>query len=154
MQKTLEQVKLQADQKLALLQEARDQMTNEFKVLAQDIMVQHGDSLKRQNLEQLDGILAPLRDKLIEFQQGLLTAHNDSTRDRATLAEQIRSLTEASTKMNDETHNLTQALKGKSQTQGAWGEMVLKTILDRSGLREGEEHSGKSCYRRWRTFEA
>jgi DNA recombination protein RmuC len=42
--------------------------------------------------------------------------------------------------MTSETENLTQALKGKSQMQGAWGEMVLKTILDRSGLREGEEY--------------
>ena len=42
--------------------------------------------------------------------------------------------------MSRETHDLTQALKGKSQTQGAWGEMILSTILQRSGLREGEEY--------------
>jgi DNA recombination protein RmuC len=48
--------------------------------------------------------------------------------------------------MTSETINLTQALKGKSQTQGAWGEMVLKTILDRSGLREGVEYvAQESC---------
>lgn len=132
LQETLDQVRRQAEEKLALLREAKDQMTNEFKLLAQEIMMQHGESFKRQNMEQLAGVLAPLREKLVDFQQGLQTAHNETTRERAKLAEQIRTLTEASAKMTSETLNLTQALKGKSQTQGAWGEMVLKTILARS----------------------
>jgi DNA recombination protein RmuC len=42
--------------------------------------------------------------------------------------------------MTSETRNLTLALRGEAQTQGAWGEMILSTILQRSGLREGEEY--------------
>jgi DNA recombination protein RmuC len=72
LQETLEQVRRQAEEKLALLREAKDQMTNEFKLLAQEIMMQHGESFKRQNMEQLAGVLVPLREKLVEFQQGLL----------------------------------------------------------------------------------
>jgi DNA recombination protein RmuC len=48
--------------------------------------------------------------------------------------------------MTNETHGLTQALKGKAPIQGAWGEMVLQTVLERSGLREGEEFSTQESY--------
>src|SRR5215469_16720474 len=140
LQETLDQVRHQAEEKLTLLREARDQLTNEFKLLAQEIMTQHGERFKKQNVEQLAGILEPLREKLLEFQQGLSNAHTESAKDRATLAEQIRALSAASAKMSNETENLTQALKGKSHVQGAWGEMLLKSILERSGLREGEEY--------------
>jgi len=140
LQETLDQEMKQADAKLALLQEARDQMSQQFKVLAEEVMKNHGETFSKQNKAQLDGILSPLKDKLTEFQQGLQSAQTETTKERATLAEQIRKLTETSVTMTQETHNLTRALKGKAQTQGAWGEMILATILERSGLRKGEEY--------------
>jgi DNA recombination protein RmuC len=140
LQETLDQVTKQSDEKLALLAEARERMTKEFRILADEVMKRHGDSFTKQNKEQMDGILTPLRDRLTEFQQGLQMAQTESARERATLKEQIRALTESSAKMTQETHNLTRALKGKAQAQGAWGEMVLSTILEHSGLREGEEY--------------
>ncbi|MDE1149397.1 MAG: DNA recombination protein RmuC [Azospirillaceae bacterium] len=130
----------QADEKLALLIQARETMGREFKVLADEVMTRHGETFAKQNRAQLDGLLAPMRDRMVEFQQGLQLAHTESAKDRAALAQQIRSLTDTSARMTSETHNLTQALKGKAQTQGAWGEMILSTILERSGLREGEEY--------------
>ena len=57
-----------------------------------------------------------------------------------TLVEQIRAIAEANTMLGREARDLTEALRGKSQLQGAWGEMVLATILERSGLRAGEEY--------------
>ena len=140
LQETLSQEMKQADARLALLQEAREQLGQQFRVLAEDVMKSHGETFTKQNKEQLDGLLTPLKDKLTEFQQGLQTAQTDSAKERATLAEQIRSLTETSLHMSQETQNLTRALKGKAQTQGAWGEMILSTILERSGLRKGEEY--------------
>lgn len=140
LQETLDQEKKHSEAKLALLSEARERMSKEFKVLAEEVMKNHGDAFSKQNKEQIDGLLSPLRDKLVEFQQGLQTAHTETAKERATLGEQIRNLTMTSAQMTNETHNLTRALKGKGQTQGAWGEMILSTILERSGLREGEEY--------------
>lgn len=140
LQETLEQERKQAGEKLRLLQEAREAMTKEFRILANEVMTRHGESFSKQNKEQIDLVLSPLRDKLTEFQAGLRLAHTDSAKERATLGEQIRHLSEASARMTTETTNLTRALKGKAQTQGAWGEMILSTILQRSGLREGEEY--------------
>jgi DNA recombination protein RmuC len=137
---TLEQQRRQNAEKLQLLEDARGRMTTEFKVLAEEVMARHGETFTKQNKEQIGTILTPLRDKLTEFQQGLANAQTETTRERATLAEQIRHLAEQSFTMSKETHALTRALKGQSQTQGAWGEMVLARILEQSGLREGEEY--------------
>ncbi len=129
-----------ADEKLKLLQEARDAMTRDFKLLSDEILARHGAALVKQTDEHLNQALNPLRQKLLEFQQSLQTAHTDSEKERARLGEQIRALTDTSARMSRETQDLTQALRGKSQTQGAWGEMVLETILAKSGLRDGEEY--------------
>jgi len=137
---TLAQERRQGAEKLALLAAAREQMSREFKVLAEEVMARHGATFSRQNREQIDGVLAPLRDKLAEFQQGLALAHTESVKERTVLAEQIRALSANSTAMAGETRSLARALKGDAQVQGAWGEMILSTILEKSGLREGEEY--------------
>lgn len=113
--------------------EARQQMTDEFKAIAGDVLKSHGETFSKQNREQVDTLLKPLHEKIVEFQGGML-------RDRATMGEQIRALAESNLTITTEAQNLTRALKGSSQTQGAWGEMILATILERSGLREGEQY--------------
>lgn len=113
--------------------EARQQMTDEFKAIAGDVLKSHGETFSKQNREQVDLLLKPLHEKIVEFQGGML-------RDRAAMGEQIRALAESNLTITTEAQNLTRALKGSAQTQGAWGEMILATILERSGLREGEQY--------------
>jgi DNA recombination protein RmuC len=122
----------QSEANLARFLDARQQMTDEFKSIAGDVLRSHSETFSRQNREQVDTLLKPLNEKIVEFQGELL-------RDRSTMAEQIRALTASNLQITTETTNLTRALKGNSQTQGAWGEMILSTILERSGLREGEQ---------------
>ncbi len=140
LQETLGKERQHAAEKLQLLLDAKETMAKEFGLLANDVMARHGESFSKQNKEQIDLLLQPMRDKLAEFQQGLQTAHTESAKERATLGEQIRGLSEASVRMTTETTNLTRALKGQAQTQGAWGEMILESVLERSGLRKGEEY--------------
>jgi DNA recombination protein RmuC len=143
---TLEQEKKQAEAKIALLLEAKESMTNEFKVLAENTMKTHGETFSKQNKEQIDTLLTPLREKITEFNQTVQTSANESNKERAVLAEQIRALSEASARMTSETTNLTKALKGDTQTQGAWGEMILSSILEKSGLREGLEYTSQESH--------
>lgn len=128
-----------AEHRVRELTEAREKMTREFKVLAEEVMTKHSQTFKQQNREQLDHLLNPLRQKIVEFQSGMTDAQKQAAEGRARLAEQIRHLSEHSTRMTEETVNLTRALKGDAQVRGAWGEMVLSRILEASGLREGEE---------------
>lgn len=123
----------QAAENLARVQSVRQQMTDEFKLIAGDVLKTHSETFSKQNREQVDVLLKPLNDKIGEFHQGL-------TRDRVELAEQIKLLAANNVQISQEANNLTKALKGNAQTQGAWGEMILSTILERSGLREGEQY--------------
>lgn len=140
LEKSLDAERELAVEKIATLTEARDQLTNEFKLLSGEIFKKHSEDLTVQNKEQLQTLLNPMREKIVEFQQGLQIAQTEAAKEQATLKEQIRTLSEASTRMTDETGNLTRALKGKAQTQGAWGEMILATILEKSGLRKDQEY--------------
>lgn len=93
----------------------------------------HSETFTRQNREQVDVLLKPLQEKIGEFHKGLIE-------DRSAMAERIRALAESNLQITTEAQNLTRALKGNSQTQGAWGEMILSTILEQSGLREGDQY--------------
>jgi DNA recombination protein RmuC len=146
LRETLAQERKQADEKLTLLNEARERMKTEFKMLAYEVMKDHGETFKKQNKEQIDLLLTPLGERINEFKTALHTAHTESNKERITLAEQIRNLTATSSAMMTETTNLTRALKGESQTQGAWGEMVLESILEKSGLRAGEEYTRQETH--------
>jgi DNA recombination protein RmuC len=139
-QETLNQERRQAEEKLALLTEAKAEMTREFKLMAQQIIEQQNDDFGRQSREQIENLLHPLEDRLTEFERGLRAAHQESTDGRAALTEQIRELTHTSERMTAETNSLVRALHGETQGQGAWGEMILTLLLERSGLREGEEY--------------
>lgn len=112
--------------------EARQQMTDEFKLIAGDVLKVHSETFTKHNREQVDLLLKPLNEKITEFHQGLI-------KDRSAMSEQIRALAESNLQITTEAQNLTRALKGSSQAQGAWGEMILSTILEQSGLREGEQ---------------
>lgn len=122
----------QSEANLARFLDARQQMTDEFKAIAGDVLKSHSETFSKQNREQVDVLLKPLNEKIVEFQSELL-------RDRSTMSEQIRALAASNLQITTEANNLTRALKGNSQSQGAWGEMILSTILERSGLREGEQ---------------
>ena len=103
-------------------------------------MMRHGENFSKFNKDQIDGILTPLKEKLGEFERNVQASQVKSTEERATLAEQIRHVAATSAVMGKETKELTEALRGRSQMQGAWGEMILNTVLENSGLRADEEY--------------
>ncbi len=132
MRTRLDEQARQNEMNLKRFLEARQQMTDEFKAIAGEVLQTHSETFTKQNREQVDVLLKPLQEKITEFHQGLI-------KDRSAMSEQIRALAESNLQITTEAHNLTRALKGSSQTQGAWGEMILSTILEQSGLREGEQ---------------
>ena len=141
LQEALKQERKQAREKLARLLDAREGMTKEFKLLAEDVMRLNSENFTKQNKEQIELILTPLREKLVEFQQGIKDARTESVKDHATLVEQIRQLTDSSAKMTPETSSLTRALRGEAQTQGAWGEMTSLPFLRSPGCVRGRNMS-------------
>ena len=127
-------------EKLALLEEARSNLTLSFKQLAQEIFEAKQANFRNQSKEQLDGLLKPLNDRLKDFQARVETAYSEESRERFSLRHELKSLREMNTKISEDALNLTKALKGESKTQGTWGEVVLERVLEKSGLTKGREY--------------
>ncbi|MGB9670284.1 MAG: DNA recombination protein RmuC [Halothiobacillaceae bacterium] len=130
----------QAQEKLALLLEAKEQLAEQFKVLASEILEEKTRRFTEQNQSQLGQLLEPLRERLGEFQKKVEDSYGQEARERHALREELKRLAEMNTRLGEEAHNLTRALKGERKTQGLWGEMILETVLENSGLRKGHEY--------------
>ncbi len=140
----LEAERRQAAEKIALLQsstqEAKDALSNQFKNLANEILEEKSRRFALQNQENLNVLLKPLSEKLSEFRQQVNDTYQNEARERFALKQEIERLAGLNLQMSNDTKALTNALKGESKTQGDWGELVLETILENSGLRKGEEY--------------
>lgn len=129
-----------ADEKIALLVKVRDDMQERFRQLADEALRTQGEAFGKANAERLDATLAPLREHVGHFEKELREVHQETVKDRERLKAEIAQLTRRSEAISQEALALTRALKGDHQQQGAWGEMILESILERSGLREGAEY--------------
>ena len=136
----LEAEKKGAEEKLALLLEAKESLSNQFKSLASDILEEKSLRFTEQNRTNIDQLLSPLRDKLTGFENQVTQVYGDAGKERVKLAEQVRQLLELNQVLSEDAKNLTSALKGSVKSQGTWGEYILERVLEVSGLRKGEEY--------------
>ncbi|MEI6067901.1 MAG: DNA recombination protein RmuC [Methylococcaceae bacterium] len=141
-----EQVK-NAEEKLTLLKDAEIRLNNQFENLAGKIFDERNRQFTEHNKTSLDHIVRPLREQLGEFKQRIETVYDNENKDRNSLREEIISLRRDTAQMNQEALNLTRALKGDKKTQGNWGEMILETVLEKSGLRKGIEYETQGAFR-------
>jgi DNA recombination protein RmuC len=121
-------------------QDAKTTLSDQFKNLANEILEEKSQRFAEQNQKNLDTLLKPLQEKLTDFRKQVDDTYQSEARERFALKQEVEKLAGLNLKMTDETRALTNALKGESKTQGDWGELVLETILDNSGLRKGEEY--------------
>ncbi|WP_114661582.1 DNA recombination protein RmuC [Polynucleobacter necessarius] len=136
----LEAERKQALSRIEALNEAKEVLTSQFKNLANEIFEDKSKRFTEQNAANLDVLLKPLQTKLSEFKEQVNNSYNNEASERHALKNEIERLANLNIKMSDETRSLTQALKGDSKVQGNWGELVLESILESSGLRKGEEY--------------
>jgi DNA recombination protein RmuC len=140
----LEAERRQSADKLSTLQqsaqEAKTVLSDQFKNLANEILEEKSRRFAEQNQQNLDTLLKPLQEKLTDFRKQVDETYQSEARERFALKQEVEKLAGLNLRMTDETRALTNALKGESKTQGDWGELVLETILENSGLRKGEEY--------------
>ena len=129
-----------AQEKIDMLSQLRDDMEAKFKDLAEKALKTQGETFSKANIEKLEATLTPLKEHVGHFEKELRQVHEETVKDRERLKAEIAQLSKRSEAISQEAVSLTKALKGDTQLQGAWGEMILENILERSGLREGEEY--------------
>ena len=133
------QEKLQ-DQKKEL-ENLNEKFTAQFKNLANDIFEEKTKKFTDQNKSNMLDLLKPLGEKIVDFERKVEDTHKDSITRNSALREQLENLQRLNVQMTKEAENLTRALKGDSKTQGAWGEFILESILEKSGLERDREYT-------------
>jgi DNA recombination protein RmuC len=122
-------------------QELQKKFTDQFKNLANEIFEEKSKKFTDQNKSNIFDLLKPLGEKIVEFEKRVEETHKDTISRNSALREQLENLQRLNVQMTKEAENLTRALKGDSQTQGAWGEFILESILEKSGLERDREYS-------------
>lgn len=129
------------------LESQKEEVTNlhkqfnlEFENIANKIFQQKTESFNKLSAESLSNILKPFGENLNEFKHQVSEVYDKESKQRFSLEDRIKELVQLNKQISDDANNLTRALKGDSKIQGNWGEMILETILENSGLREGEEY--------------
>jgi len=128
------------------IEKLQDNFRNEFRNLANEILEEKTKKFTEQNRTKLDEILKPLSEKIKDFEKKVDDTYDKESKQRFSLEKEIRNLAELNQQISKEANNLTHALKGQTKTQGNWGEIILESILEKSGLVRDREYFVQTSY--------
>ena len=118
-------------------------LTEKFDLLSRQLLDQQSQKLAEQNQANLGVLLNPLREQLGEFRKRVDEVYDKENKDRSALQSEIATLKSLNQRISEDAVNLTRALKGDAQAQGAWGEMILERVLEASGLQKGRGYDAQ-----------
>jgi DNA recombination protein RmuC len=122
------------------LEDMAKKLNDDFEIIANRILENKTEKFTELNKKNLDAILEPLGKNIEEFKKTVKDTYITEAKERFSLGERVKELAQLNQQISEEARNLTRALKSQSKTQGRWGEMILESILEKSGLRKGEEY--------------
>lgn len=147
----LEEEKKAADEKLALLNEAKAKLEDTFKALSSEALRGNNQSfldLAKETLEKfqqgaqtdlqtrqkaIDELVKPLRESLEKVNTQIQEVEKSRTHAYASLTEQVKSLADMQTRLQSETSNLVQALRAPAK-RGRWGEIQLRRVVEMADM--------------------
>lgn len=118
----------------------QEKFARDFENLANRIFEEKSKKFTEQNKTNLFDMLKPLGERIAEFEKKIDQTHKESIEKNAGLFNELKNIKELNLQMSEDARNLTRALKGDTKTQGAWGEFILESILEKSGLEKGREY--------------
>lgn len=136
-----------SNEKIKLLDEAKESLKSQFENLANQIFDKKSKSFEELQQRNLGMLLQPFREQITHFSRQTEERFVKETSDRAVLHKEISLLKTLNERISEDALNLTKALKGENKTQGNWGEVVLERILEQSGLREGSEYETQGSFK-------
>lgn len=112
----------------------------QFENLANKILEEKTEKFTTLNQNNLKNILEPFQEKMLELKNKVSESYDKESKERFSLGEKVKELAVLNQQISEDAKKLTRALKGESKTQGNWGEMILESILEKSGLLKGREY--------------
>lgn len=112
----------------------------QFERIANQIFENKSQQFTETNKLNMEGILQPLKEDINRFKTKVEETYDKESKQRFSLEEKVKELVEQTNKVSSEANNLANALKGQTKKQGNWGEMILESILETSGLVRDREY--------------
>ncbi|MDR2843393.1 MAG: DNA recombination protein RmuC [Candidatus Symbiothrix sp.] len=112
----------------------------QFEKVAAQILEEKSGKFTELNKTNIEAILKPLGENLDNFKKKVEETYDKESKQRFSLEEKVKELVEQTNKVSNEANNLATALKGQAKKQGNWGEMILESILEQSGLVKNREY--------------
>lgn len=133
-------------EKVALLEEAKKTLADKFEALAGEILEKKSKSFSEGSQKELGTLLEPLKNQLKDFREKVEKAQSDSNTGVTKLETLIGALSGLNQQLAAEARSLSTALRGSAKAQGDWGEFILRDLLEKAGLREGEQYSFQQSF--------
>lgn len=124
----------------------RDELSNQFKALADEILQIKSKSLQESSITAVDSLLTPFRQTIESFRNEVQKIHNQETSQQGELRNELKNLMALNQKITQEAHDLSTALRGQKKIQGNWGELILENILQKSGLEKGRDYKREASF--------
>src|SRR5690606_1095109 len=105
-----------------------------FEKIANQLLEEKSGRFTETNRAHIEALLKPLGENINSFKRKVEETYDKESRQRFSLEEKVRELIEQTNKVSSEANNLANALKGQAKRQGDWGEMILESVLQQSGL--------------------
>lgn len=121
-------------------QELQEKSLLEFENIAQKLLEEKSDKFTKRNKENIEEILRPLNENIFRFKKQVEETYDRESKMRFSLDERIKELMAQTSKISTEANNLVHALKSNHKKQGDWGEVILESILEKSGLIKNREY--------------
>jgi len=112
----------------------------QFEKIANQILEEKSGKFTEANKTNIEALLKPLGENIENFKKKVEDTYDKESNQRFSLEEKVKELVEQTNKVSNEANNLANALKGQAKKQGNWGEMILESILQKSGLVRDREY--------------
>ena len=117
-------------------------MGDQFQNLANTILEEKSRRFTKQNRDHLSQLLTPLNERIHGFSELVQQTYEKEAHERLTLENELKRLQTLNTQLHSDAKALTDALTGtQNKTQGNWGEMILESVLEYSGLQKGHKYT-------------
>ncbi|HZV69144.1 MAG TPA: DNA recombination protein RmuC [Saprospiraceae bacterium] len=119
----------------------------QFEKLANQIFEEKSGKFTESNKNNIEALLKPLNENIETFKKKVDETYDKESKERFSLGEKVKDLIENTNKVSQEANNLANALKGQTKKQGDWGETILESILEKSGLVKDREYFLQENYK-------
>ena len=121
-------------------EKTHQQMLDGFRIAAGEAFSKAVETADNQKESSFKKATEDLRQDLGGYIEAIQDAKEKDIARAATLGAKVDNVSALGTSLAQETRELTLALRGDSQAQGAWGEVVVENLLQSMGFVEGRDY--------------